>query len=226
MPPSAETGHAYKGPIAVDKTTTITAVAWNKSGLASSPAYGTYLIDPKQGLSSFHIGNSLTNTTAQFPIFCKTANINHKYQSFTAGGRPDQEAVGRRHGQTQGCLGQDPGDDAQVRHLHRAAARFQHRSGGGHRHQVLRTDPQALARVSALALLRMGREEPRPADRQGDGTQQPDEDALPRPDLGRIDGRDAALRRGTAAQDRRNLQGRQEAARAAQLASPWAGSTT
>jgi hypothetical protein len=40
----------------------------------------------KEGLATFHIGNSLTNTTAKFPEFVRTAGIAHQYQSFTAGG--------------------------------------------------------------------------------------------------------------------------------------------
>src|SRR5690242_4299771 len=40
----------------------------------------------KPGLATFHIGNSLTNTTARFADFVRTAGITHQYQSFTAGG--------------------------------------------------------------------------------------------------------------------------------------------
>lgn len=40
----------------------------------------------KEGLATFHIGNSLTNTTGKFPDFLKSAGIAHKYRSFTAGG--------------------------------------------------------------------------------------------------------------------------------------------
>ncbi len=40
----------------------------------------------KEGLATFHIGNSLTNTTGKFADFARTAGIVHKYQSFTAGG--------------------------------------------------------------------------------------------------------------------------------------------
>ena len=40
----------------------------------------------KEGLATFHIGNSLTNTTGKFADFVRTAGIVHKYQSFTAGG--------------------------------------------------------------------------------------------------------------------------------------------
>ena len=42
--------------------------------------------DWEEGLATFHIGNSLTNTTAKFADFVRTAGIVHKYQSFTAGG--------------------------------------------------------------------------------------------------------------------------------------------
>ena len=40
-----------------------------------------------EGLATFHIGNSLTNTTGKFPEFLKNSGIAHQYQSFTAGGR-------------------------------------------------------------------------------------------------------------------------------------------
>src|SRR4051812_27384144 len=40
----------------------------------------------QKGLATFHIGNSLTNTTAKFSNFLRTAGIAHKYESFTAGG--------------------------------------------------------------------------------------------------------------------------------------------
>jgi hypothetical protein len=41
----------------------------------------------KEGLATFHIGNSLTNTTGKFADFVKTAGIDHKYASFTGGGQ-------------------------------------------------------------------------------------------------------------------------------------------
>ncbi len=40
----------------------------------------------KPGLATYHIGNSLTNTTARFPDFLRAAGIAHQYSSFTAGG--------------------------------------------------------------------------------------------------------------------------------------------
>jgi Chitobiase/beta-hexosaminidase C-terminal domain/Fn3 associated len=86
--PGPDGGHLYTAPLPVDKTTTIVAVAFKKGEVPNPPAVGTYLINPPPGLSTFHIGNSLTNTTAQFPIFARTAGYPHKYQSFTAGGAP------------------------------------------------------------------------------------------------------------------------------------------
>ena len=83
--PTAESP-AYSTPIHVDKTTTLTAVAFAKDIAPSQAQFGTYLVDPKEGLTSFHIGNSLTNTTGKFAEFVRTAGILHKYRSFTAGG--------------------------------------------------------------------------------------------------------------------------------------------
>jgi hypothetical protein len=84
--PGPEEGTVYTTPVAVDKTTTITAVAFARDLGPSPPAFGTYIFDPKPGLTTFHLGNSLTNTTSQFATYARTAGILHKYQSFTAGG--------------------------------------------------------------------------------------------------------------------------------------------
>jgi len=84
--PTVDSGAAYVGPIGLDKTTTITAVAFAKDLAPSQPSVGVYLFSPKEGLATFHIGNSLTNTTGKFPEFVRTAGIVHKYDSFTAGG--------------------------------------------------------------------------------------------------------------------------------------------
>ena len=52
----------------------------------SPSAFGIYVFDPKPGLNTFHIGNSLTYTTGQFASYARSAGLLHKYQSFTAGG--------------------------------------------------------------------------------------------------------------------------------------------
>jgi hypothetical protein len=84
--PTADTGTIYSEPIKLDKTTTITAIALAKDFTPSQVSVATYLFSPKTGLSTFHIGNSLTNTTGKFSEFVRTAGIIHKYDSFTAGG--------------------------------------------------------------------------------------------------------------------------------------------
>ena len=49
---------------------------------------GTYLIGDgvKPGLSTLHIGNTLTDITAQFPIYARTAGREHHYRTFTIPG--------------------------------------------------------------------------------------------------------------------------------------------
>lgn len=84
--PTADTGTVYTQPVAIDKTTTLTAIAFAKDLAPSQASFGTYLFNPREGLATFHIGNSLTNTTSRFADFVRTAGIIHKYQSFTAGG--------------------------------------------------------------------------------------------------------------------------------------------
>jgi hypothetical protein len=86
--PGHANGLLYAEPIAIDKTTTVTAAAF-KEGLAPSPpAYGTYLIGaPDQHeMITFHLGNSLTGTTARFADYARTAGYRHRYVSFTSGG--------------------------------------------------------------------------------------------------------------------------------------------
>lgn len=84
--PGPDDGMLYTAPIPVDKTTTIVAVAFLKGKTPNQPVVGTYIFDAKPGLNTFHIGNSLTNTTGKFADFVRTAGIPHKYSSFTAGG--------------------------------------------------------------------------------------------------------------------------------------------
>jgi hypothetical protein len=84
--PGPGEGTLYSVPFAVDKTTTIVAIAFLKGKTPNQPVAGTYIFDAKPALNSFHIGNSLTNTTGKFADFVRTAGIQHKYQSFTAGG--------------------------------------------------------------------------------------------------------------------------------------------
>jgi Chitobiase/beta-hexosaminidase C-terminal domain len=84
--PTADSGTVYADPIKVENTTTITAVSFANDLTPSQPMVGTYLFSPKEGLGTFHIGNSLTNTTSKFAEFVRTAGVVHQYRSFTAGG--------------------------------------------------------------------------------------------------------------------------------------------
>jgi hypothetical protein len=60
--PGPDTGLPYEKPIDVQATTTITA--------------------KQPELTTFHIGNSITQTTAQFATFARTAGYRHDYQKF------------------------------------------------------------------------------------------------------------------------------------------------
>jgi hypothetical protein len=85
--PTAEHGASYEGPIRVAGTATIQAVALLDGLAASPPTAGTYLVEgsSRPGLSTFHWGNSLTQTTSQFANYARTAGYAHKSAIF---GRP------------------------------------------------------------------------------------------------------------------------------------------
>jgi hypothetical protein len=86
--PGLDGGETYTGPIGIHRRATVQAVAL-KDGLAPSPpVFGTYLVGPpyEPALNTFHIGNSLTNTTARFALYARTAGYDHKYSSFTGPG--------------------------------------------------------------------------------------------------------------------------------------------
>ncbi|MEI9893537.1 MAG: chitobiase/beta-hexosaminidase C-terminal domain-containing protein [Chthoniobacter sp.] len=86
--PTATTGEIYKKPIQLEKTTTIMAAAFVEGWAPSPPLIGTFLIgdDVPPGLSSLHIGNTLTDITAQFPIFVRTTGREHTYRTYTIPG--------------------------------------------------------------------------------------------------------------------------------------------
>src|ERR1700733_15712074 len=44
--PGPEDGLVYSAPLTIDKTTTLTAVAFQKDRAASPPSFGTYLVGP------------------------------------------------------------------------------------------------------------------------------------------------------------------------------------
>ena len=88
--PDRSHGLVYSGPLRLEKTTTIVAASF-LTGRAGSPlAIHTYLVGPsaKPGLSTFHLGNSLTRTTEQMGRYARTAGYAHEYQLFVMPGAP------------------------------------------------------------------------------------------------------------------------------------------
>ncbi len=86
--PGPDTGNVCDKPVHLDKLTTIFAVAF-KDGMPASPAAtGTYPAGTglKQGLRSFHVGNSLTASTLPFPSYAKAAGYSHEYHSWLKDG--------------------------------------------------------------------------------------------------------------------------------------------
>jgi hypothetical protein len=86
--PGPDDGMLYEKPIEVQGTTTITAVSLKPGFAPSSPTVGTYLALPpkKPELTTFHIGNSITQTTAHFATYARTAGYRHDYQKFVRPG--------------------------------------------------------------------------------------------------------------------------------------------
>jgi hypothetical protein len=85
--PGAQSGLLYKEPFRIERTTTVTAASFVEGWAASPPVIGTYLIgEVPPGLSSLHLGNSLTETTAQFAMQARTAGRAHEYRNFTMPG--------------------------------------------------------------------------------------------------------------------------------------------
>jgi hypothetical protein len=86
--PGPDDGQVYTGPIAIDHTATLFAVAF-RTGLAPSPtANGTYLIGgaARPDRSTFHVGNSLTGSAMRLGRFAQTAGVVHDCRYFLMGG--------------------------------------------------------------------------------------------------------------------------------------------
>ena len=83
----------YEKPIHIEKTTTLCAEAFLPERAPSVLNTATYLIkgSSKPGLSTAHIGNSLTGTTSGFYRYVRTAGIDHKALYFRRGGALTRE---------------------------------------------------------------------------------------------------------------------------------------
>ncbi len=84
--PSADgkNGLEYKEAIEVKDLTTVVAVSFKEGFAPSNATNGTYLVGSsvKPGLSTFHIGNSLTATTGRFPMYAESAGYSHTYERY------------------------------------------------------------------------------------------------------------------------------------------------
>jgi chitobiase/beta-hexosaminidase-like protein/Fn3 domain-containing protein len=91
--PTAEHGEIYSAPIPIEKKTTISAVAFAPDRTPSLEVAVTYLFREatKPGLSSAHLGNSLTGTTKAFWRYPRTAGYVHNYVAFLRGGALTRE---------------------------------------------------------------------------------------------------------------------------------------
>lgn len=91
--PTMEHGETYSSPIHIEKTTTISAAAFLPERAPSLLATTTYLIrgSSKPGLSTAHVGNSLTGTTGGFFRFARTAGYDHKSVAFLRPGALTRE---------------------------------------------------------------------------------------------------------------------------------------
>lgn len=91
--PTATHGDIYKKPLHLEKTTTISAVAFLPDRAPSLLHTVTYLLrgSSQPGLNSAHIGNSLTGTTGGFWRFARTAGYDHKSAAFLRPGALTRE---------------------------------------------------------------------------------------------------------------------------------------
>jgi hypothetical protein len=84
--PTATHGEIYTKPLHLEKTTTLNAVAFVDGRAPSPPGYGVYVIHGDTGLNTFHVGNSLTQTTSQFSLLARTAGFKHEQRIFARPG--------------------------------------------------------------------------------------------------------------------------------------------
>lgn len=86
--PTKQNGAVYSAPIPIAKTTTIQAVSFLAGRAPSPPVAATYLVkgSAKPGLSTFHWGNSLTQTTSLLAPIIRTAGYAHRSAIFARPG--------------------------------------------------------------------------------------------------------------------------------------------
>jgi hypothetical protein len=91
--PTAEHGETYSTPIHIENNTTLSAVAIVPERGPGELTTGTWLMrgSTKPGLSTAHLGNSLTGTTKGFASYARTAGYEHHAVYFLHGGALTRE---------------------------------------------------------------------------------------------------------------------------------------
>lgn len=86
--PTDTNGLVYREPILIERTTTLQAVSFLEGRAPSPPMVATYLMknSVKPGLSTFHWGNSLTQTTSQLAPIIRTSGRQHRSAIFARPG--------------------------------------------------------------------------------------------------------------------------------------------
>ena len=85
--PGPKIGELYTGAISINKSTTVVAASFVEGWAASPPIIGTFLIgEALPGQRTLHIGNTLTDITAQFSEYARTAHRPHLSRTFTLPG--------------------------------------------------------------------------------------------------------------------------------------------
>jgi len=88
--PGPDEGTVYSGPISIDHTTALFAVAYRKGYAPSPTAEGTYVVgEPaRPGFGTLFVGNSLTGSTFPLSKCAFAMGWDHAYRSFIQGGAP------------------------------------------------------------------------------------------------------------------------------------------
>ncbi len=91
--PTAECGTVYSGPIKIERTSTIQAVSFLEGRAPSPPIAVTYLLkgSTRPGYSTFHWGNSLTQTTGMLSAYIRSAGFAHRSAIFARPGAWSKE---------------------------------------------------------------------------------------------------------------------------------------
>ncbi len=86
-PPTATSGQVYSSPLAIEKNTTLRAIAFSETLAPSTDADAVLLFEPVVRRTTLHFGNSLTaNAISLLPQHLQTAGVLHETKSYLMGG--------------------------------------------------------------------------------------------------------------------------------------------